>query len=45
MLPLTLIGPIVERAAGGIWAANRALAHVPVLNLAATNLELVAIRR
>jgi sterol 24-C-methyltransferase len=45
MLPLTLTGAAVERAANGLWAANRALARVPLLNLASTNLELVAIRR
>jgi ubiquinone/menaquinone biosynthesis C-methylase UbiE len=45
MLPLTLTGRVVERAAGGIWTANRVLAKVPILNLASTNLELLAIRR
>lgn len=43
MLPLTLEGRAAARAARAIWTANRALAHVPALNLLATNLELVAI--
>jgi ubiquinone/menaquinone biosynthesis C-methylase UbiE len=38
MLPLTLGGP-----ARPIWAASRALEHVPGLNLLATSLELVAV--
>jgi ubiquinone/menaquinone biosynthesis C-methylase UbiE len=38
MLPLTLGGP-----AQPIWAASRALEHVPGLNLIATSLELVAV--
>jgi SAM-dependent methyltransferase len=42
MLPLTLPGRLATRAAPAIWAANRALARVPGLNLAATNVELVA---
>ena len=39
MLPLTVGG---GRLAGPIWAANRALSRVPLLNLLATNVELVA---
>jgi 2-polyprenyl-3-methyl-5-hydroxy-6-metoxy-1,4-benzoquinol methylase len=42
MLPLTLEGASATRAAGAIWTTNRALAHVPALNLLATNIELVA---
>jgi len=42
MLPLTLDQPLAQRLARPIWALNRALARVPVLNLAATNLELDA---
>jgi 2-polyprenyl-3-methyl-5-hydroxy-6-metoxy-1,4-benzoquinol methylase len=45
LLPLTLAHPLVTRAAGPIWATNRALGRVPGLNLAATNLELLAVRR
>lgn len=45
MLPLTVSNPLVTRLAGGIWATNRALSRVPGVNLAATNLELVAVRR
>lgn len=43
MLPLTLEGRAAARAATAIWTANRALAHVPALNMLATNLELIAI--
>jgi SAM-dependent methyltransferase len=42
MLPLTLTGPLARRGARALWAANRALAHVPGLNAVATNVELVA---
>jgi 2-polyprenyl-3-methyl-5-hydroxy-6-metoxy-1,4-benzoquinol methylase len=42
MLPLTLTGRLAGRAAGAIWAANRALSAVPGLNRFATNVELVA---
>ena len=38
MLPLTFGGP-----ARPIWAISRALEHIPVLNLVATSLELVAV--
>jgi ubiquinone/menaquinone biosynthesis C-methylase UbiE len=42
MLPLTLTGEVARRAAGAIWAANRALSGVRGLNRLATNVELVA---
>jgi SAM-dependent methyltransferase len=42
MVPLTLPGKAASRAAGAIWATNRALSAVPGLNLVATNIELVA---
>lgn len=42
MLPLTLTGPVASRAAGAIWAANRALSKISGLNQFATNVELVA---
>ena len=42
MLPLTLPGRLAERAAGALWALNRALSRVPGLNLLATDLELTA---
>lgn len=45
MLPLTIAHPIANRLAGLIFAANRALARVPVLNLLATNVELIAVSR
>jgi SAM-dependent methyltransferase len=45
MLPLTLPGAVATRLAGVIWGLNRALARVPVLNLVATNVELIATRR
>jgi 2-polyprenyl-3-methyl-5-hydroxy-6-metoxy-1,4-benzoquinol methylase len=41
MLPLTLEGRFATGAGRAIWVANRALARAPVLNLLATNLELV----
>jgi SAM-dependent methyltransferase len=44
MLPLALRGRFLERHSRGWWRANRALARVPLLNLLATNLELVATR-
>lgn len=43
MLPLTVEHPLAWRFSGPIWSANRGLAHVPGLNLLATNLELDAI--
>lgn len=42
MLPLTLPGRAATALAPAIWGANRALAGVPGLNRAATNVELVA---
>ena len=42
MLPLTLTGRLAARAATPIWVANRALSAVPVLNLVATNVEVIA---
>jgi 2-polyprenyl-3-methyl-5-hydroxy-6-metoxy-1,4-benzoquinol methylase len=42
MLPLTIEHPLAWRLRGPIWRLNRALAHVPVLDLLATNLELDA---
>jgi cyclopropane fatty-acyl-phospholipid synthase-like methyltransferase len=44
MLPLTLPGAAVGRAAGALWALNRLLARVPGLNLLATNVEVIARR-
>lgn len=44
MLPLSMLrGAWGERLAGPIWAFNRLLSRVPVLNLLATNVELVAV--
>ena len=45
LLPLSRSGALAARSAGAIWAVNRALGRIPGLNLAATNLELVAVRR
>ncbi len=44
MLPLTLDVPIAQRTrvSRAVWWANRALANVPGLNRAATNVELIA---
>ena len=42
MLPLSLPGRLAARTAGPLWALNRALSRVPVLNLLATDLELIA---
>lgn len=42
MLPLTVEHPLAWRLSGAIWKLNRALAHVPVVALLATNLELDA---
>ena len=44
MLPLTLPGRLATRLAPVIWRVNAGLARVPVLNLAATNIEAVARR-
>jgi SAM-dependent methyltransferase len=41
MLPLTLTGRLVTRAAHPIWLVNRALSAIPGINRFATNLELV----
>jgi ubiquinone/menaquinone biosynthesis C-methylase UbiE len=42
MLPLLLTGGWAAAAEEPIWRANRGLARVPLLNLLATNVELVA---
>ena len=44
MLPLTLPGRLAARLAPLIWRLNTALARVPGLNLAATNIEATARR-
>lgn len=44
MLPLTVDHPVAARLAGPIWALNRVLARVPVLNRLATNVEVYATR-
>lgn len=44
MLPLTSGGAAANKVAGAIWALNRALARVPVLNLLATNVEVIAVK-
>lgn len=44
MLPLLLTGGWAAAAEEPIWTANRALARVPLLNLLATNVELIARR-
>jgi SAM-dependent methyltransferase len=43
MLPLTLTGRVVTALAPALWAANRTLARIPLLNRVATNVELVAV--
>ena len=46
MLPLSLFtGRIGEVLAPAVWALNRLLARIPVLNRLATNVELVAVKR
>lgn len=46
MLPLNLFtGRIGEVLAPVVWTLNRVLARIPVLNLLATNVELVAVKR
>jgi 2-polyprenyl-3-methyl-5-hydroxy-6-metoxy-1,4-benzoquinol methylase len=45
MLPLTLDHPLATRLSGAIWALNRVLDRVPLLNRLATNVELDAVRR
>lgn len=42
MLPLSLTAGFARRAAGPIWRANQAIARIPLLNVLATNVELVA---
>jgi ubiquinone/menaquinone biosynthesis C-methylase UbiE len=44
MLPLTLTGRAAERLANLVWMLNRLLSRVPVLNLVATNVEIVGVR-
>lgn len=44
MLPLTLTAAWLQPLGPTIWTASRALAHVPLLNRLATNVELVARR-
>jgi DNA-binding CsgD family transcriptional regulator len=43
MLPLTLPGRVAAALTGPIWAANRLLARIPLLNRLATNVEVVAV--
>lgn len=46
MLPLSLfIGRIGQIVAPAVWALNRGLAWIPILNRLATNVELVAVKR
>jgi SAM-dependent methyltransferase len=42
MLPLTLSNALAQRHAGRIWQLNRRLGRIPLINLAATNLEVDA---
>jgi SAM-dependent methyltransferase len=42
MLPLTLQGRLMERAARAIFAVNVALARIPGLRLVATNVDVIA---
>jgi 2-polyprenyl-3-methyl-5-hydroxy-6-metoxy-1,4-benzoquinol methylase len=42
MLPLTVTGSLAARNADRIWRWNRRLARIPLVNIAATNLELDA---
>jgi ubiquinone/menaquinone biosynthesis C-methylase UbiE len=42
ILPLNLIGPVFDALTPALWALNRLLARIPVLNLVATDLELLA---
>jgi 2-polyprenyl-3-methyl-5-hydroxy-6-metoxy-1,4-benzoquinol methylase len=44
MLPLTAGGEPANKIAGPIWMINRLLAKIPVLNLLATNVELVVVK-
>lgn len=45
MLPLTIDHPLAARFSSLIWALNRMLEKVPILNRLATNVEVHAIRR
>ena len=45
MLPLTVPGRLATRLSGVVWALNRVLARVPLLNRFATNVEAVAVTR
>jgi ubiquinone/menaquinone biosynthesis C-methylase UbiE len=42
MVPLTFPRSLAGAAASAVWIANRSLSRVPILNLLATNVELVA---
>ncbi|MBJ7457905.1 MAG: class I SAM-dependent methyltransferase [Thermoleophilaceae bacterium] len=44
MLPLTAGGEPANKLAPLIWSANRLLAKIPLLNLLATNVEVVAVK-
>ena len=44
MLPLTLDHPLATRFSGAIWALNRLLERIPLLNRLATNVEVYAKR-
>jgi SAM-dependent methyltransferase len=44
MLPLTVLAAPVRRASGPLWTLNRLLDRVPLLNLVATNVELLAVK-
>jgi hypothetical protein len=41
----TLPGELASRLSGAVWALNRPLARVRLLNLLSTNVELIATRR
>lgn len=46
MLPLSLFtGRVGHVLAAAVWALNRALARIPIVNRLATNVELVAVKR
>jgi 2-polyprenyl-3-methyl-5-hydroxy-6-metoxy-1,4-benzoquinol methylase len=45
LLPLTVEHPLAWRLSAAIWSINRALAHLPGAEFAATNLELDATAR
>ena len=44
MLPLSIDHPLLNRLGGAVWALNRVLERVPLLNRLATNVEVQAIR-